>query len=380
MKNNNGKSKRKRTRATANDVARLAGVSQMTVSRVINNDPAVRDKTRETVLKAVDELGYVPNKAARSLVSANPIRIGLLYSNPNSTFLSKMMEGVLDRARQSDTQVVIVTCDEGPEAMGTVTSLIGDGIDGIVLAPPLCGSKPLFDILGDAGIPACTVGSRHGDDRISAVFMDDKAAASTMTRHLLSLGHRRIGIIVGDSNQNASLLRLDGFRQTLDAAGIQVDESLVIRGQFSFRSGFVAAERMLQMPNRPSAILASNDDMAAGAITAALKFNLRVPEDVTVCGFDDSLMSSQFWPPITTIHQPIRQMTQAAIEHLESNIRRVRSGSAAQRRRIEMDFSLVQRESDAPPAGGALTVKDPSERIGLARKYSSGSSRKPPVV
>ena len=171
----NGKRKRQRARATATDVARLAGVSQMTVSRVINNDPAVRDKTREKVEAAIQELGYEPNKAARSLVSANPIRIALLYSNPNSTFLSKMMIGVLDQARKSDTQVVIVTCEEGPDAEGTVHGLIEDGIDGVVLAPPLCDSTPLFKILKDNEVPAVTVGSRHRDEKISAVFMDDKA-------------------------------------------------------------------------------------------------------------------------------------------------------------------------------------------------------------
>ena len=154
-----GKPKKKQTRTTANDVAKLAGVSQMTVSRVVNNDPRVRARTRESVESAIKQLGYEPNKAARSLVSANPIGIGLLYSNPNSTFLSKMMMGVLDRARQSDTNVVIVTCDDGPDAVGTVKGLLADGIDGIVLAPPLCDSRPLFEILIENDLPAVTVGS-----------------------------------------------------------------------------------------------------------------------------------------------------------------------------------------------------------------------------
>ena len=379
MKRTNGHKKRKRTRATANDVARLAGVSQMTVSRVINDDPAVRDKTRKAVERAIQELGYEPNKAARSLVSANPVRIGLLYSNPNSTFLSKMMISILDQARQSDTQVMIVTCDEGPDAEGIVTGLIEDGIDGMVLAPPLCDSTPLFDIISDSGIPAVTVGSRHHDDRISSVFMDDQAAAATMTRHLISLGHRRIGFIIGDIAQTASLLRLNGFREAMGSAGIQVDESLVIQGEFSYRSGFDAADRLLQMPDAPTAILASNDDMAAGAISAARQYRIRIPEDLSVCGFDDSLLASQVWPPITTIHQPIGRMTQAAIEHLEKNIRRVRSKSPVENRRIELDFYLVKRESDAPPRGLQVIEGGKDRSASVARKYRSGSSRKPPV-
>lgn len=374
----NGKRKRQRARATATDVARLAGVSQMTVSRVINNDPAVRDKTREKVEAAIQELGYEPNKAARSLVSANPIRIALLYSNPNSTFLSKMMIGVLDQARKSDTQVVVVTCEEGPDAEGTVHGLIEDGIDGVVLAPPLCDSTPLFKILNDNEVPAVTVGSSHRDEKISAVFMDDKAAAATITRHLVSLGHRRIGFIIGEAGQTASMLRLDGFGEAMGEAGIPVDESLIIQGEFSYRSGFEATEQMLEMPEPPTAILASNDDMAAGAISAARQFRIRIPEELSVCGFDDSLMSSQIWPPITTIHQPIDEMTQAAIEHLENNIRRDRSGTPLRHRRIELDFTLVKRESDTTPKG-LQSIQGGKNTASVARKYQSGSHRKPPV-
>lgn len=364
---------------TANDVAKQAGVSQMTVSRVINDDSRVRENTRAKVESAIKKLGYEPNKAARSLVNANPIRIGLLYSNPNSTFLSKMLIGVLDRARQSDTQVVIMTCDEGPDAVGTVTGLIEDGIDGIVLAPPLCDSKPLFEILIGNDIPAVTVGSRHEENQISAVFIDDRSAAATMVRHLLSLGHQRIGFIMGDPNQAASHLRLAGFTKEFKKAGIPFDESLVIPGEFSFRSGFEAAEQLMQSQSPPTAILASNDDMAAGAISAARQCGFRIPQDVSVCGFDDSLMASQFWPPITTIHQPIDRMTQVAIEHLENNIRRLRSGIDRINRHIELDFSLVRRDSDMAPPGVKPAIE--SVRTGdIARKYRSASSRKPTVI
>jgi LacI family transcriptional regulator len=351
----------------------------MTVSRVVNNDPRVRDTTREAVEAAIAQLGYEPNKAARSLVSVNPVRIGLLYSNPNSTFLSKMMMGVLDRARQSDTHVVIVTCDDGPEAVGTVTGLIEDGIDGIVLAPPLCDSKPLFEILNENSIPAVTVGSRHEEENISAVFIDDLSAAATITRHLLSLGHRRIGFIIGESGQTASHLRLAGYRLAIEEAGIVFDDSLVIQGEFSFRSGFEGANLLLQSQLPPTAILASNDDMAAGAISAARQFRFNNPVDLSVCGFDDSVMASQFWPPLTTVHQPIDRMTRVAIEHLENNIRRLRAGSEKLTRNIELDYSLIRRESDAPTAG-VKQVLAPEKTGNIARKYRSGSSRKPAVL
>lgn len=379
MKSKLGTSGKRQLRVTATDVAKLAGVSQMTVSRVINNDSQVREKTRAKVESAINQLGYEPNKAARSLVNANPISIGLLYSNPNSTFLSKMMIGVLDRARQSDTNVMIVTCDEGPDAVGIVNGLIEDGIDGILLAPPLCDSKSLFKVLIENDIPAVTVGSHHDEQRISAVFMDDRKAAFTMTRHLLSLGHRRIAFIVGEPDQAASQLRQAGFTEAMASAGIPPDDYIVYQGEFSFHSGFDAAETLLQGPEMPTAILASNDDMAAGAISAARECGFRVPEDVSVCGFDDSVMATEFWPPITTIHQPIDRMTQAAIEHLENSIRRKRAGSKRKARHMELDFSLVKRDSDTIAPGAKMEAV--SNRTGnIAHKYSSASSRKPTVM
>ena len=166
----------------------------------------------------------------------------------------------------------------------------------------------------------------------------------------------------------------------MGAAGIQVDETLIVQGEFSYRSGFEAAEIMLSMPEPPTAILASNDDMAAGAISAARQFRVKIPEDLAVCGFDESLLASQIWPPITTIRQPIGEMTHAAIEHLENNIRRVRSDTPGRYRRIELDFSLVKRDSDAPPGGEDGLHGANGGTASVARKYRSGSSRKPPVL
>lgn len=372
--------RRQHERVTASDVAKRAGVSTMTVSRVVNGDSGVRKSTRVKVEKAIRALGYRPNKAARSLASANPIRIGLLYSNPNSTYLSAMLIGILEQARQSDTNIIVVECADGPEALDVIEGMLSEGIDGFVLAPPLCDSVPVFDALRDRGVPAVTVGSRHGEDHISSVFIDDQRAAMAMTQHLLAQGHWRIGFVVGHPHQSASRLRLAGYRSALAQAGIGVDEALVMQGQFSYRSGFDAATQLLQLPEPPTAIFACNDDMAAGVIACAQQHGLEVPRDLSVCGFDDSMLATTVWPEITTVRQPIAHMSQAAVELLEKDIRRHRAGDAVECHRLQLDFTLIRRDSDSPPR--SMEGRKPSRRraAAVARRYGSGSSRKPPAL
>jgi LacI family transcriptional regulator len=373
------KGRRQHKRVTATDVARRAGVSPMTVSRVVNGDGRVRESTRVAVQKAIRDLGYQPNKAARSLASANPIRIGLIYTNPNSTYLSSMMLGVMDQARQSDTQIVVIECQDGPDAVGIVTGLIEGGVDGLILAPPLCDSESIFRTLKHEAVPAVTVGSQHRETHISSVFINDFGAAQAMTRHVISLGHRRVAFIVGEWNQSASRLRLAGYQEALAEAGLTPADELVYQGEFSYRSGFKAAEQLLMLDDPPTALVASNDDMAAGAIATAYRRNLEVPRDLTVCGFDDSLMATTIWPEITTVRQPISEMSRVAIDLLERHIRRRRSGLETDPERIELDFKLVMRNSDAPPRGMAEHDAERRRSDRIARRYSSASARKPPA-
>ena len=379
-KKSNITGRRQHKRVTASAVAAHAGVSTMTVSRVINGDSGVRESTRSRVEKAIRELGYVPNKAARSLASANPIRIGLLYSNPNSTYLSAMLIGILEQSRQSDSHIIVVECADGPDALGVVEGMITEGVDGLVLAPPLCDSEPVFDAVKAHGIPAVTVGARHRAEHISSVFIDDERAAMAMTQHLIARGHRRIGFIIGNANQSASDLRLAGYRNALAQADIEIDERLIVQGEFSYRSGFEAATQLLELAEPPTAIFACNDDMAAGVISCAHQHNLHVPRDLSVCGFDDSMMAATIWPGITTIRQPIAYMSRAAIELLEKDIRRHRAGDEVECHRLQLDFSLVKRGSDAPPRTFDGRSPSKSRAANVARRYSSGSSRKPPAL
>ena len=324
----------------------------MTVSRVVNGEASVRKSTKQAVNKAIKELGYSPNKAARSLASANQVRIGLLYSNPNSTYLSKMLLGVLEQARHSDTQIVVVECAADSDTDTVILGMAEDGVDGIILTPPLCDSVQAVRTLKSIGMPAVSVGSPHETDEISSVCIDDFLAAHTITQHIISLGHSRIGFIIGTVDQAASTLRLAGFRAALQEAGIEAIDELIIQGAFSYLSGFEAADQLLGSKSPPTAILSSNDDMAAGVIAMAHRHQIDVPEDLTVCGFDDTFFATTLWPTITTIRQPIAEMSRLAIEMLEKTIHGYRRhpDRGIKNACKQLDFLLMLRASDAPPS------------------------------
>ena len=341
--------RRQHANVTVNDVARLAGVSPMTVSRVVNQEDNVRPSTRDKVMRAIKDLGYRPNKAARSLASANPITISLVFINPNNTFLSAMLRGLLDRAHHADTHIVIEECKEGPETLRTISELVEDGVEGFMLGPPLCDSENALEMLEKNGIPAVTIGSEHGFQHVSQVCVDDRQAAHDITKYVIGLGHKRIAFMIGNTGQSASWMRLEGFRNAMSEAGLEVDEGLVIQGRFAYRSGTEVADQLLDLDIPPTAIIASNDDMAAGAVAAAHHRNVEVPGQLTICGFDDTLLATAIEPAITTIRQPIPQMAHAAVELLEKNIRSVRSGGELKRLSETHDFELVLRDSHAPP-------------------------------
>ncbi len=347
--------RRQHARATASDVARLAGVSTMTVSRVVNGNLGVREATRAAVLAAIDKLGYSPNKAARSLAMASQSRIGLIYTNPSSGYLSAMLLGVLEEARQSDTQVVVMEAESAPDARSVVEELIRGGIDGIMLTPPLADDEDLLHLLTEQGVEAVTLGTEHPEFGISSVRIDDRAAAAAVTRHIISLGHTRIAHIVGDTSHLSSGQRLAGFREAMQAVGLEVDDSLVVQGAYSYRSGMEAAERLLSLDDPPTAIFAANDDMAAATVATAQRHDVEVPGALTVCGFDDTLLATAMYPELTTIRQPITDMSHAAIDLLGRNIRSRLSGEEPEACQLRMDFHLVQRQSDGPPPVSART-------------------------
>jgi LacI family transcriptional regulator len=188
------------------------------------------------------------------------------------------------------------------------------------------------------------------DEGIASVRIDDYAAALAMTRHIIELGHRRIGYIKGGSEHWSAEWRLSGYRDALSEAGLDFDQSLVVDGDYSYRSGLRAADRLLSLKPAPTAIFASNDDMAAATVATAHRYSIGVPRGLTVCGFDDTFLATTVWPELTTIRQPIADMSHAAIELLVRNVRARRAGLEPEVEHLELEFRLVQRQSDAPPA------------------------------
>jgi LacI family transcriptional regulator len=338
-----------RVAPTISDVARAAGVSTMTVSRVINGAGNVKSSTLAAVDAAIAKLNYAPNPAARSLAGASPMRIGLLYSNPSAAYLSEFLVGVLEQASFSHVQLVVEKCVAGSDEVRVARNLIADGIDGILLPPPLCDSRPVLDLLLDHGTPCVVVASGRPIGEVSVVGIDDFAAAHQMTSHLLELGHSRVGFITGNPDQTASARRQEGYEAALVERGVKVDPELIAPGLFTYRSGLDAAERLLRLANPPTAIFASNDDMAAATVAMAHSHGLAVPSDLTVCGFDDTAMATTIWPELTTVRQPIGDMSRAALDLLVRKVKAQRTGAPQPSGHQRLQFTLVRRQSDAAP-------------------------------
>jgi len=346
---------------TIHDVAQHAGVSPMTVSRVINGESNVREETRARVAASVAALRYLPNQAARSLASADATHIGILYANPSANYLSEFLLGSLEQSSLSGCQLVIEKCEGAESEIEAIRRLVKGGIDGVVLPPPLCDSEESLKAVREAGISAVLVASGKPAPDMSAISINNFEAARAMTRHLLELGHRRIGFINGHPNQTATGQRFHGYVEAMTEAGLSVDADQVAQGYFTYRSGLEAAEKLLDS-GRPTAIFASNDDMAAATMAVAHRRGLDVPSDLAVTGFDDTPLAATVWPALTTIHQPIAEMAREAVRLLVEQIRSRRGGSEPQVMHKMLKFTLVKRESSAPLEGPVPDKRPPRRK------------------
>ena len=336
--------------ATVYDVARLAGVSAMTVSRVTAGRGSVSAATRAKVEAAIATLQYQPNLAARA-ARTGTLRIGLLYSNPSAAFLSQFLVGAMDQCSQSGAQLLLERCEGLSSQRAAIAKLIAAGADGILVPPPLCDSASALKQLNKIGMPAVAVATGRPSAGMAAVRIDDYQGALAMTRHLIKLGHLDIGFIQGDPKHTPAQLREAGFRDAMAEAGLAVPAARVAQGYFTYRSGLDAARTLLDGAGRPSAIFASNDDMAAATVAVAHGLQLHVPGDVSVCGFDDTPVATTVWPELTTIHQPIDAMARAAVSLVIEEIRLRRAGQPALATHHMMAFTLIERASSGSSGG-----------------------------
>jgi LacI family transcriptional regulator len=333
-------------RVTINDVADLAGVSIKTVSRVLNQEPNVRPKTAERVQEAARSLSYRPNLSARRLAANRSFVIGLLYDNPQSDYVTEFQYGSLSVCRQQGYHLLIHPC--GAEAQDLVEEVLDLHrqvmVDGFIVLQPVSDQEGLIEALLAANICHVRISQRRLEGA-PLVSVDDQLAATKMTEHLIQLGHRRIGFIIGRPDQSSSHDRLAGYRSALAAAGIAEDANLVEQGLYNFESGYAAARRLLVLNPPPTAIFASNDHMAMGVLTAAHEKGLEIPDQLSVAGFDDTPMARYAWPPLTTVRQPITQVARLSTELLVKRLR----GDMTGERCHQLHSDLVRRASTAAP-------------------------------
>lgn len=335
--------------ATIFDVADLAGVSIKTVSRVLNGSSSVRAATSERVRAAMAELDYRPSTAARELRKGKSSAIGMLFGDPSSGFQSRLHHAALQACNDAGYFLTAGLFREEEDNWDEQLSefLTRTSIEKMILVPPLCGSSALHDRLIEHGTSFVLISPSRTVPVAHAVCMDDRRAAREVTEHLLSLGHRRIAHITGPSDHAATRLRREGFEAALAAVeGGVVREDWIQPGLFRFKPALECARQILSGPDRPTAIFAANDEMAAAVCFAANSLGLRVPDDLSVVGFDDVAIATTMWPPLTTVAQPYAQMASESVRLLTQVGAPGESGAAAEK--VTIDHALKLRQSTAP--------------------------------
>ena len=335
-------------RATINDIARLAGVSKKTVSRVINRSPFVKDETRARIDAVIQQLGYTPDPQARGLAFRRSFLLGLVYDNPNAQFIVNAQEGVLEALRGSGFELVVHPCDRSSDDLvaGVRRFVERQKLHGVILLPPVSENPALARALEEIDCQFVRLASVRLDNTSHMIVSTDREASAEAANYLEALGHRRIGFIAGPAQHRSAHERRAGFLGALEKRGVTLPPELIVEGAFTFESGVACAEALLAQRPRPTAIFAGNDEMAAGVYKAAFRLKIAIPEELSVVGFDDSPVASRLSPALTTIRLPIRDMARLAAAKLIPPVANaaVEGGSVS---RIESH--LVVRDSTQPP-------------------------------
>ena len=335
-------------KVTINDVAKYAGVSIKTVSRVTNNEPSVKQATIDKVNEAIQALNYQPNLAARNLAGTSSYVIGFIYDNPNAYYIIDMQNGILSACKDLGYELLIHPCDsKSIEICDELIKLVKHNrLSGLVLTPPLSEDPVILAALDkiDANYVRIIAGEKIVDNSGLAVLVNDKSGAISITQHLIDLGHKRIAFLSGDEQHESTKERLAGFKQALRDNHITLDDGLVIDGKYSFESGVEGAKKLLCQSDMPTAIVACNDEIAAGALFAARLEGVDIPADISIVGFEDSPFSRQTWPKLTTVHQPNEKIAQIATELLIAK----RRAQTSEQSRVFVPEPVI-RDSSASP-------------------------------
>ena len=343
-------------RSTIDDVARLAGVSIKTVSRVVNREANVRETTREKVEKAMAELNYRPNPSAQNLASRRAHLIVLVYDDTSayevssSGYIIRLQQGAQKACRKAGFELLINPVNFRKPHVGKE---LRDVIErfrpaGIIVAPPLSNMPTIVRAVKETGTPCVRLAHGGGNGSEYSIVTNDRGFSAEMTAYLASLGHERIAFIKGDAVAKAVGNRFDGYRDGLEQAGIPYRAELVAQGDSSVGSGEACGAALLQRDSRPTAIFCANDDMAAGVLRVANRLGVRIPEDLSIAGCDDIALCRQVYPSLTTIRQPLDTMAEAASQALIEGAR----GKPREAQLEVVPATLEIRESTAPPPAG----------------------------
>jgi len=307
-------------KVTINDVAKYAGVSIKTVSRVTNNESSVKQATVDKVNEAIKALHYQPNLAARNLAGTKSYAIGFIYDNPNAYYIIDMQNGILSACKDKGYELVIHPCNaKSATICDELTTLVKHSrLAGLVLTPPLSEDPKVLNALRaiDANYVRIIAGENANEQFGLTILVNDRFGAVAITQHLIDLGHKKIAFLSGDLHHESTKERLQGYKQALTKNHLVADDNYIIEGKYSFESGVEGANTLIKLNNRPTAIVACNDEIAAGALFAARLAGLDIPTDLSIVGFEDSPFSRQTWPKLTTVHQPNADIAKVATELL----------------------------------------------------------------
>ena len=334
-------------RPTINDIARMAEVSKKTVSRVLNKSPFVSPETRAKVEEIISRTGYVPDPQARGLAFRRSFLVGIIYDNPNPQYVVNMQQGILDGLRGLGYELVIHPCDRrSRNYLADIRHFVErQKLFGVVMPPSVSEDEQLARLLEELKCPYIRIASVPLDRDDRMIVSHDRRGGETAARHLVELGHRRIGFVSGPPTFRSSHERRAGLEDGLAAAGLSLCPDFLIEGAYTFDSGLACGTALFARAERPTAIFCANDEMAAGLLQAARRAGLRVPEDLSVIGFDDFQVASQVWPTLTTLRTPTRDIGRLAALKLFA--------LAEERESPEIDeeslvMRLVVRESTGP--------------------------------
>ena len=335
---------------TISDVAELAGVSQRTVSRVINNSDKVNERTRNKVQQIIQELNYTPNSRARGLRSRRSYLIGLIYDVP-TLHINDVQKGILSVCVHAGYDIVVHPCEfDSANLVKDVEIFIRRSkVDGVIMLPPVSENPEVTKALDRIGVPHVHFASELSTDPWRLVVTNYGPAVTDMTNHLVSLGHTRIGFISGPKDSISSRKRQQAFVEALHRHGLDLPSSLIVEGAFTYESGVNAAHQLLTVKNRPTAVFAANDEMAFGVMNVANELGIKVPDDLSVVGFDGTNFATFVIPSLSTIRRPSGNMARLGAQKLLALIND--GPDAARAFEVMVSPQFVPRESTGPAPG-----------------------------